>query len=195
MFKIALVGSHGTGKSTLLSALCERLRSEGRAVTVLEEIPRTVCGQIASDSYFQRSQNTCVRQLLLLFAQVVEENTRKFTADYFLTDRSVIDHWIYTKLLFHNDIESNYLDKLLPRWILTYMGTYDLVLHVPVEFEAVNDGVREDDYEFQTNVGDAILQYLQASGIYFVTVRGTVESRVGESLKAINSLVSRNRKA
>lgn len=193
MFKIALVGSHGTGKSTLLTALSERLVCDGLSVTILEEIPRSICNRVGSNSYFQRSHNSCVRQLMLLFAQVVEENTNTSTADYFLTDRSVVDHWVYTRLLFQKDIENHELDKLLPHWIFKYLATYNLVLHLPVEFGPANDGVREDDFEFQTHVGDSILQFLQESGVYFVTVRGSVESRIGESIEAIKSLGTRKR--
>ena len=72
--RLAIVGAHGTGKSTLLSRLHNQLPEVCRPARIVEEIARQICTELADPDYFKRSNNSAVKQLLLIIGQVIEES-------------------------------------------------------------------------------------------------------------------------
>jgi hypothetical protein len=82
--------------------------------------------------------------------QVAYEATAT-TRPVLVTDRSIVDSWVYAKVLFPEwvvspeGMEARHLVK-------TWMSTYDLVLYLPVQFPVHVDGIREEDEAFRAEI-------------------------------------------
>src|SRR5690554_5143182 len=91
--KIAISGSHGTGKSTILARARETTALA--SASFVDEVPRSLCERVGDPLFLQRGQNSLTRQLLLIACQIAEEATVAGSSTV-VTDRSVVDHWAYT---------------------------------------------------------------------------------------------------
>ena len=95
--KLALTGSHGTGKTTLISAITEKLAEKRVSFEVVREIPRLICETVDDDTFFRQDANTFAKQTLLLQSQIQAELAAGLdSAELILCDRALLDHWIYT---------------------------------------------------------------------------------------------------
>lgn len=106
--KIALVGSHGVGKTTLAATLRTQLQSTGVSSMITPEVPRTIC-EIANDStFFRRGKNSVPKQLLIIAGQIVaEQETSNLAERLVICDRSCLDHWAYTLELFKDEVQGS----------------------------------------------------------------------------------------
>ena len=174
---IAFVGAHGTGKTTLINALRTRLNKGGMAVTVTQEVPRKICARVNDLEFFRRDKNTLVRQMLILVAQMTLESEP--TSALRLTDRTILDHWAYTKLLFSQDLNQNQISEPLSYFIERYCSAaYNKICYIPPEFPPIDDGTRESSSRFQLEVDDMIRVLLADFSINYETVRGSVPERL-----------------
>jgi nicotinamide riboside kinase len=187
--RIALTGSHGTGKTTLANALVAHLAGNGVVATSVPEVPRQVCAAAGDPEFFRRENNSLTRQITLLYGQPVYE--RRAEADgpsMVVCDRTVLDHWAYTTALFEEALRAEALDKVLAAFTSSYMPSYDLIAYVPIEFGPVDDGTREGDVEFQQQIDRRIRDLLTEFAVEHIVVRGSVEERLAQLLAAIEQL-------
>lgn len=186
--RVALVGSHGTGKTTLLSALTAHALGQDVDLIALPETPRDVCRRAQDPEFFRRGRNAPLKQALLLIRHLVlESEARESGADVLLMDRSLLDYWVYTHTLFGAELVASETHELLEDVVLEHCRRYDLLLFVPVEFPPHDDGVREADRDFQQSISDAIEGRLDGIGRPVTVVRGSVEQRVAAAWEAIES--------
>lgn len=184
--RVALVGSHGTGKTTLLRSLEERARSEGVDLLALPEAPREVCRRAGDPEFFRRGRNAPLRQALLLVQHLIEESRSLADGpDVLLMDRALLDYWVYTSTLFGEQLVRDGVHDLLEALVLEHCRTYDLFLFVPVEFAPVDDGVREADPDFQQRICAGIGSRLDALDTARVEVRGDLRRRTDSAWDAI----------
>jgi len=184
--KIALTGAHGVGKTTLLNALQKKLGAHSSTV-VCREVPRVIASVVGSDTFFRRGENTPLRQFLILFYQIIEEGLKEDEAEIVLADRTVVDHLAYTITLFPELVATPEYQALFTG-IRSWLPKYDLIIKLPIEFAAVDDGVREADDIFQEEIDQAIDQLYAQLGITPEEVRGSVEQRAEAVMRQISAL-------
>jgi predicted ATPase len=179
--KVALTGAHGVGKTTLLSRLSQVLEVPN---AVCREVPRLIIESASDEHFFRRGNNSPLRQFLILFYQLVEEDTRAREAALVLSDRTLVDHLAYTVALFP-DIESTSEYAALMAAVRTWLPQYDLILKVPIEFPVSDDGVREGDVQFQRQIDQRIDALYRQLHVEPIDVRGTVEQRTTRAVQLI----------
>lgn len=147
-FKAALIGSHGVGKTTLCFGLAARLKARDVALEVVHEVARRCplpineATSVASESW-------------ILHTQIAEELIAAARYPVVLCDRSALDNYVYL-LLAAGRQEG--LEALVDFW----MGTYDLLVRVPIVDRPLPDGVRAEDPAFQRAVEERLTAELQA---------------------------------
>lgn len=185
--KVALTGSHGTGKTTLLNHVAGLLEARGESVSVCREVPRIIAAEADDPGFFRRGTNVPLRQALILFRQVVEEGLREAEADIVLADRTVVDHLAYTVALFPelSDVPEG---KALTSAVRAWIGHYDLIVKLPIEFPAIDDGTREAGEAFQAEIDRVIDALYEQFATATSVVRGTVEERAAAVVALIDAV-------
>ena len=150
-FKLAFIGSHGVGKTTLCYGLAARLKARDLAVEVVHEIARRCPLPI-------NEETSVASESWILHAQIAEEIVARNRYEVVLCDRSALDNYVY--LLLATGPQPG-LDELVARWT----ATYDLLVYVPVVEEPSPDGVRSRDPAFQRAVDRRLEQELEVRGI------------------------------
>lgn len=154
--KLALIGTHGTGKTTLAYEVCFRLKRAGHSVELVTEIARR--------SPFPVNEATTLDgQLWILHAQIAAELDAAARAPHVICDRSVLDNYCYLVNKFGRQRD---LEPWLARWI----ETYSLLVSVPPTGDVVlSDGFRSENVDFRWRIHDLVEQMMETSE--FITVR------------------------
>jgi nicotinamide riboside kinase len=150
-FKIAFIGSHGVGKTTLAFGLAARLKARDISLEVVHEVARRCPLPINEDT-------SLAAQSWILHTQVAEEVVAAARYPVVLCDRSVLDNYVYLLLAAG---EREPLQSVVAAWA----GTYDLLVHVPIIGRLQPDGIRAADPEFQRLVDDRLRRELDRRGI------------------------------
>ena len=145
--KLAFIGSHGVGKTTLCYGLAARLKARDVALEVVHEVARR--------SPLPINEETGVAsQAWILHTQIAEELVAQARYRMVICDRSVLDNSVY--LLVAAGPQKG-LEPLVDHW----MSTYDLLLHVPILEAPTADGIRATDPAFQRAVDERLLEELE----------------------------------
>lgn len=150
-FKLAFIGSHGVGKTTLCYGLAARLKARDLSVEVVHEVARRCPLPI-------NEETSVASESWILHAQIAEEIVAQNRYAVVLCDRSALDNYVY--LLLAAGPQPG-LEELVARWT----ATYDMLVHVPVIEEPSPDGVRSRDPSFQRAVDRRLEEELAARGI------------------------------
>ena len=146
-FKLAFIGSHGVGKTTLCYGLAARLKARDVSLDVVHEVARRCPLPI-------NEETGVAAQSWILHTQLGEELVAGDRHPVVICDRSVLDNYVYLLLAAGRQPG---LEPLIDYWI----GTYDLLVHVPVVAGPSDDGVRATDPSFQEAVDDRLLRELE----------------------------------
>lgn len=165
-FKIAFIGSHGVGKTTLCYGLAARLKAADTSLDVVGEVARRCPLPINQDT-------TLAAQSWILHSQIAEEIVATSRYDVVICDRSVLDNFVY--LLLSSGPQPS-LETLITSWT----QTYDLLIHVPVTQQPRADGLRSTDPVFQTAVHDRLLQEIKGRSIPVMELEGPREAWLGQ---------------
>ncbi len=140
--KIAFIGSHGVGKTTLCYGLAARLKARDQSVEVVREVARRCPLPI--------NQETGVAaQSWILHTQIAEELTAASRYPVVICDRSVLDNYVYMLLAAG---PQPHLECLLESWL----DSYGLLVRIPIVEEPSADGVRATDPTFQRAVDERL---------------------------------------
>jgi nicotinamide riboside kinase len=150
-FKLAFIGSHGVGKTTLCYGLAARLKARDLAVEVVHEVARRCPLPINEESSLDS-------QSWILHTQVSEEIVAQHRYPVVVCDRSVLDNYVYLLLAAGRRPG---LEALVRAWT----PSYDLLVHVPILEEPSPDGIRSSDPAFQRAVEDLLGRELAARGL------------------------------
>ena len=123
MVKIAFIGTHGVGKTTLCYDLGAVLKKRGLHVDLVKEVARLSPLPI-------NRQTSLEAQMWILTTQIAEEIRSAAHHEVVVCDRSVLDNYAY--LVFAAG-RQRWLEPLVNRW----MKTYDLLFKVPISGDAV----------------------------------------------------------
>lgn len=148
--KLALIGTHGVGKTTLAYELCSLLKKSHHNVELVTEVARR--------SPFPVNDATTIEgQLWILHAQIAAELDAARRAPHVITDRSVLDNYCYLVNKFGRQPQ-------LESWLAWWMNTYDSLVGVPpVATEIPSDGFRSEDRAFQQQIHETLIELLSLS--------------------------------
>jgi thymidylate kinase len=145
-FKVAFIGTHGVGKTTLCYGLAARLKKRDISLEVVHEIARRCPLPI-------NEETSVASQSWILHSQIAEELTAEARYPVVICDRSALDNYVYL-LVAAGRQEA--LDTLVDRW----MASYDLLVRVPIVEALSADGVRATSPAFQLAVDDRLIEEL-----------------------------------
>jgi hypothetical protein len=137
--KLALIGTHGVGKTTLAYEICSRLKRAGENVELVAEVARR-------SPFPVNAATTLEGQLWILHAQIAAELDASRHASHVVCDRSVLDNYCYLVNKFGRQPQ-------LEVWLAWWMRTYDFLVGVPLLAEQIQpDGFRSEDVAFQQRI-------------------------------------------
>lgn len=143
--KIAFIGSHGVGKTTLCFDVASRIKRLDMGVDLVKEVARTCPLPINRDT-------TLEAQAWILHTQVAEEIAAVSRNEVVISDRSVLDNYAY---LVHQVGRQPEYDELVRKW----MDSYDGLFKVPILQAPSFDGTRDVSGAFQYEI-DAVIDEL-----------------------------------
>jgi nicotinamide riboside kinase len=166
--KIAFVGSHGVGKTTLCFELAAMLKRRNVDVDIVREVARACPLPI-------NQETTVAAQEWILHSQIRYELEVGARHDFVLCDRSVLDNYCY---LVHAAGSSPVWEKMLDYWL----PTYDLLVHVPICTRPTYDGVRAIDPRFQEQIELLLDGMISARGLSPFRLDAKNQSSWGEKI-------------
>lgn len=172
--RIILIGSHGTGKSTLAKALAEELD-----LPITESVARIV---IETSSRYDPDPIEFQNRLCKMSHW---DFTRWKDVPNIMT-RCPLDTLAYTKALSrqkedkydYQELYNRYLEQFKKDEVAMEMVKHSLFVYLPIEFKPENDGVRPVDPEYQQAVDQAMRELIYEFQITPLVVSGSVEERV-----------------
>lgn len=174
--KIAIAGSHGTGKSTLGKALCEHFGFN----FIPDVVPQ------AFRLKFPINESCPPETQMWILSKQLE------------LERNTPEHWIMEKTLWDNVVYGSYSIKdknviKVIRNIVFSNHNYDLVLYLPIEFPIEDDGLRSLNVEFQKEIDKGLRKCFHKEKIKFYEISGNVKERISHSISLIERLLSNSK--
>lgn len=152
--KVAFVGTHGVGKTTLCFDLASQLKRLDLGVDIVKEVARRCPLPI-------NEETTLDAQEWILHTQVAEEIEAAAANEVVICDRSVLDNYAY---LVVRAGRRPALDALVADWI----RGYDALFKVPVLQAPSFDGKRAVSPAFQLEVDATIERLIEAFAVHIV---------------------------
>jgi len=140
--KVAFIGTHGVGKTTLCYDLASVLKRQGINVDMVKEVARLSPLPI-------NRKTSLAAQIWILTTQVAEEIRSSDQHDVVVCDRSVLDNYAYLSFACGRQ-------KAIERFVDYWMKTYDLLFKVPLSGAAQADGVRDTDEFFMRSIDQLV---------------------------------------
>lgn len=145
VLKIAFVGTHGVGKTTLCFELAARLKRRDLRVDMVKEVARSCPLPLNRDT-------TVEAQAWILHTQIAREIEALVHHDVIVCDRAVVDNYAYLVQKFGR---IHIFDELMASWL----PTYGLLVKVPVVDRPRFDGVRDTGADYQMEI-DGVIESL-----------------------------------
>jgi len=161
--KLAFIGTHGVGKTTLCFELAATLKRLDLSVDLVKEVARS-CPLPINQATTDAAQNW------ILHSQVAREIELSDGYDAIVCDRAVLDNYAY---MVHATGRRAELEPFIRYW----MDSYDLLIKVPVIAPPSFDGTRDTSVDFQLGIDSLIDELLVEFGLDFLQLPG--DSRVG----------------
>ncbi len=172
--KIAVMGSHGTGKSTL----CKGLAKHFKLNLIPDVIPE------AHRLRFPINEKTLPETQLWILSKQLE------------LERNTPSPWIMEKSLWDNIVYGSYSIKLpkiisIIRNIVKKNARYNLVLYCPIEFPITYDGLRSLNVDFQKTIDIKLRKLLEEEEINFTEINGNKKTRLQQAVGLINKFLKK----
>lgn len=174
MPRIAISGSHSTGKSTVINALKE-IPAIANRFTIKNEVLRDIKKLgININEYGTDSTQ------LLVMSKFLEYSTIPNT----ILDRCALDGLVYTTYLY----EKNQVKKSTLRIaeVIFENVRYDLYFYIAPEFNIVPDGVRSENFEFRDRVAELFEEYMESYKLNAIRLTGSVKQRTDMFLETLD---------
>lgn len=159
--KIAIAGSHGTGKSSFAKGLAQKLNGRYIPDIVREE---------AVPKGFIINENTPPEVQIWLVAR--QWDLEKTTAqEHWVADKCLFDYLVYGAIVLENqNSEKAAKVKEVIQEIVKDNAQYDFIFYLPIEFPMELDGVRSSNDKFQAEVDRRYKALLDGWGIKYITL-------------------------
>ena len=144
-YKIALISTHGTGKTTLCYEVAAELKKRGLKVKVFSEIAAA-----AFEQGIPINETTTLPAQMYIMMQHITEELRAAIRNYqvVVCDRSVFDNLAYME---RRCGENRFIRDFLQGYAEQF--PYDVIYKLPMVGELVDDGIRNaQSVEFQTDI-------------------------------------------
>jgi nicotinamide riboside kinase len=151
--KIAFMGSHGVGKTTLCYDLAGILKKHVPRVDIVKEVARACPLPINRDT-------TLAAQSWILHTQIASEIAAEAQHDAVICDRGALDNYAY---LVAARGGHPILDELVSYW----MTTYDYLFKVPIGLELETDGIRDTGEKFQREIDECVDRLLNEKNLSY----------------------------
>ncbi len=179
--KIALIGTHSTGKTTIIKHLAEALTNHGIKTTVLPEFAR-LCPFPIDES------TTLDAQAWIQNQQILEEQKHHDPKGVLICDRATLDNFAYM----HRAVGDKHDISEYEKRAAEHMKTYDAVFKTQkLNLPAEDDGVRPVEsvtYEsFRQHIDELIHHFLAKHQVNFhlLPAIDDYEVHVGEIMERI----------
>ncbi|MGD8628761.1 MAG: ATP-binding protein [bacterium] len=140
--KIAFIGTHGVGKTTLCYELAAHLKRLDYSVDFVKEVARECPLPINQDT-------TLEAQSWILHTQIAREIAAADKYQAVICDRSVLDNYAY---LVHQVGQVPEMEPVIGHWL----KTYTLLVKVPIWEPPRFDGTRDLSETFQAEIDRTI---------------------------------------
>jgi len=184
IMRIGTVGSHGTGKSSLVK---EFINVCPGYYTPLKEESRIVASRGLGLNFKTtlETQEAFLEAMLEMLADISnKENT--------ITSRTLVDLLAYNQYFYNRPkygITKKFIEKC-QKVMLQQRSIWNLYVYVPIEFSIETEDEfrvgQKADKQYQQEVDTHILTTLNQYEIPHIIVRGTVQERVEQILERLN---------
>lgn len=154
--KLAFIGTHGVGKTTLCFEAAAALKKRDVSVEMVKEVARSCPLPINLDT-------TLSAQSWILHTQIAQEINAAEQYEMVICDRSVLDNYAY---LVHRMGTVDYLDELVRGWL----RTYDHLFKVPIVGRPSFDGTRDVGRRFQQDIDEEVDRLIARFGVVHHTL-------------------------
>jgi nicotinamide riboside kinase len=183
--KIAIIGSHSTGKTTILRALVDTLSSKN--------IPLIIVDELARRCPFPINEATSYEAQAWIQHEQIEEETKQEQASspetIIICDRSTLDNFAYFKRACPTQDLSSFEQQAI-----AHMTTYDAVFKTTMlDVEAKADGVRSIDQAFRTEIDQAITHLFERHQVPYVALPPTLD--VDKHISVITDIINTKKTA
>lgn len=162
--KICIIGTHSTGKTTLVNALSNFYKKLGKKTITISEISR-LC------PYPINEKTNIDAQKWILREQMKYEDISHQKDTWVFCDRGTIDNFAYLERS-SGDTDISEIKK----HAVEHMKTYDLVFKtIKLNKPAVDDGVRSTDDEFRNDIDSRVIRLLDECDIDHVLLPESLE--------------------
>ena len=151
--KIAFIGTHGVGKTTLCYDLAAALKRQDVHVDMVKEVARLSPLPI-------NRQTSLDAQTWILMTQVAEEIRSAAHHQVVVCDRSALDNYAYMALACGRQ-------PVFERLAVHWMKSYDLLFKVPIAGPPSPDGIRDTDELFMRAIDRVVDELLDEKRIPF----------------------------
>jgi thymidylate kinase len=145
--KIAFVGSHGVGKTTLCFELAARLKRLDLRVDMVKEVARSCPLPL-------NRETTVDAQAWILHMQIAREIEEMVHHDVIVCDRAVVDNYAYL-------VEKFGRVRVLDEVVASWLPTYGLLVKVPIVEGPRFDGIRDTRADYQQSIDRTIESLLK----------------------------------
>lgn len=153
IMQISIIGSHGVGKTTLMSTITNLLKPYNLSYAAIKEVARFCPLPVGKTS------NKISQDWIMNTQRYLEDNCINFNCPL-ITDRTLIDHygyyiyWVGENKIIENEIENKY-------------NQYDFIVLMPINpAYLVDDGLRPTNLKFQEDINNIILNIIDRLNIF-----------------------------
>ena len=170
--KIAFIGTHGTGKTTLAHELVTKLKKKG--------IDAEFLGEIAKTCPFPINEGTTKKsQVWIILNQIIQELEAEEKTSLLICDRSVLDGYCYYVNKFGR---SSFLEPI----VLKHLGTYSHLIKVPIrEGFLKKDKIRSTNENFQKDIDTQFNKLLKRLKIKHICLKREESEKDEEIIKRV----------
>jgi nicotinamide riboside kinase len=162
MFKIGLISTHATGKTTLAHLLAGEFKKRGFKTRVIDE----VAAEASESGIPINQQTTLAAQAWILHKQVLYELQADIRGyQVVVCDRTVLDNYIYLERAVGRDNE--YLDIALSH---VKKFPYNILFRLPLIGDANPDGIRATESDFRMAIDKKLTALLDEFDINYITL-------------------------